>query len=175
MSGFLFLDTELVKDKQRLKTTDLCQVLPNLLFSLALGLPLLTDNLRNVRVIEARIAGNYGLLVVLPIKNKCYRLCQLSKTFADKGGGPLFLSSHPTQSRLGGTRDKERVRTYRVLGAVSWVLVGRDRRGLRSLETQLKLHLEELYHLANILARRPLGSRPPLPAMQVFSCSIVVK
>ena len=72
-------------------TTYLCQVLPDLLLFLALSFPLLTNDFGNIRVVKARVAGNYGLLVVLPIKNKCCGLCQPGKTFADKGGDPLFV------------------------------------------------------------------------------------
>jgi hypothetical protein len=47
------------------------KVLPNLLLLFTFGLPLFTDNFRNVGIIETRVAGNDGLLVVLPIKDKC--------------------------------------------------------------------------------------------------------
>jgi hypothetical protein len=54
-------------------TTDLSKILPNLLRLLTFGFPLLSDYFRNVRIIETRIASNDGLLVVLSIKDKCYK------------------------------------------------------------------------------------------------------
>jgi hypothetical protein len=45
--------------------------LPNLLLLFTFRFPLFTDNFRNIGIIEARIASNDGLLVVLSIKDKC--------------------------------------------------------------------------------------------------------
>lgn len=53
--------------------TDLSKILPNLLLLLTFSFPLLPNNLGNVRIIEPRFARSNSLLVVLPIKNKCYK------------------------------------------------------------------------------------------------------
>jgi hypothetical protein len=56
-----------------MNSTNLCEVLPNFLLIFTLSFPLLTNNFGNVRIIQARIAGDDGLLMVLPIKNKRYK------------------------------------------------------------------------------------------------------
>jgi hypothetical protein len=45
--------------------------LPNFLALFRFTLPLLTDDLGNVGVVETRVASNDSLLVVLPIEDKC--------------------------------------------------------------------------------------------------------
>lgn len=49
----------------------LCKVLPNLLVLFRFSLPLFTDDLGNVRVVETRVTSNDSLLMVLPIEDKC--------------------------------------------------------------------------------------------------------
>jgi hypothetical protein len=53
--------------------TNLSKILPNFLGLFTLSFPLLTNNLRNVGIIESRVASDDSLLVVLPIKDKCYK------------------------------------------------------------------------------------------------------
>jgi hypothetical protein len=47
--------------------------LPNLFRLFTFGFPLLPDDLGDVRIVKTRISGNDGLLMVLPIKDKCYK------------------------------------------------------------------------------------------------------
>jgi hypothetical protein len=53
--------------------TNLSKILPNLLRLLTFSFPTLTYDLGNIRIVESRITSDYGLLVVLPIKDKCYK------------------------------------------------------------------------------------------------------
>jgi hypothetical protein len=53
--------------------TNLSKVLPHFLFLVALGFPLLANDLRDVRIVESWITTDDGLLVVLPIKDKRYK------------------------------------------------------------------------------------------------------
>jgi hypothetical protein len=53
--------------------TNLSKLLPNLLGLFTLSFPLLTNDLGNVGVIESRIASDDSLLMVLPIKDECYK------------------------------------------------------------------------------------------------------
>lgn len=55
------------------KITNLSKILPNLLFLVTFGFPLLANDLRNVRIVESWIATDDSLLVVLPIKDKRYK------------------------------------------------------------------------------------------------------
>ena len=61
------------KKNRQYEATNQCKVLPNLFRLFAFSFPLLTNDLRNIRIIEPRIASDDCLLVVLPIKNKCYK------------------------------------------------------------------------------------------------------
>jgi hypothetical protein len=51
----------------------LCEVLPNFLLLFTFCFPLLTNDFGNVRIVEARVASNDSLLVVLPIKDESYQ------------------------------------------------------------------------------------------------------
>lgn len=59
--------------KGDLNTTNLSEVLPNFLLLVAFGFPLLTNDLGNVGIVESWIVADDGLLMVLPIKDKCYK------------------------------------------------------------------------------------------------------
>jgi hypothetical protein len=56
-----------------MSTADLCKILPNLFRRFTFSFPLLTNNLGNVRIVQTRMAGNDSLLMMLPIKDKCYK------------------------------------------------------------------------------------------------------
>jgi hypothetical protein len=64
--------------------------LPNLLLLVTFSLPLLTDDLGDIRIVKTRITSSNSLLVVLPIKDERYRfvVSRLSK----KGCRQRFLS-----------------------------------------------------------------------------------
>jgi len=53
--------------------TNLCKILPNFFRLFTFSFPLLTNDLGNIGVVESRMASDYGLLVMLPIKDKCYK------------------------------------------------------------------------------------------------------
>ena len=55
------------------KITHLSKVLPDFLLLVTLGLPLLTNDLGDVRIIESWITTDDTLLMVLPIKDKRYK------------------------------------------------------------------------------------------------------
>ena len=64
-----------MKSKKGLQyATNLCKVLPNLLRLFTFSFPLLTNNFRNIGIVEPRIASDDRLLMVLPIENKCYKV-----------------------------------------------------------------------------------------------------
>jgi hypothetical protein len=53
--------------------TNLSKILPNLLGLFTLSFPLLTNDLGNVGIVKSRVASDNSLLMVLPIKDKCYK------------------------------------------------------------------------------------------------------
>jgi hypothetical protein len=61
------------KQEETVRDTNQCKVLPNLFRLFAFSFPLLTDDLGNIGIIEPRILSDDRLLMVLPIKNKCYK------------------------------------------------------------------------------------------------------
>jgi hypothetical protein len=73
MSDFLFLHDMSEELKVLREDTNLCKILPNFFRLFVFSFPLLTNDLGNIGVVESRIASDYGLLVVLPIKDKCYK------------------------------------------------------------------------------------------------------
>lgn len=54
-------------------TAYLRQILPDFLCSVAFRLPLFPDNLGDIRVWESRVGSDDRMLVVLSIKDKCYK------------------------------------------------------------------------------------------------------
>lgn len=75
MSSFLVLSVKLAPASaaRETKITNLSKVLPDFLFLVTFGLPLLANNLGNVRIAESWIATDDSLLMVLPIKDKRYK------------------------------------------------------------------------------------------------------
>lgn len=89
-------------------TSYLCQVLPNLLLVFALSLPLFADDLGDFRIGKSRIAGDDVMLVMLAIKNKCYKeLVAHEYTSANKKG--LFVSKQHETLWCAGIANKEQI------------------------------------------------------------------
>lgn len=84
-------------------TTYLCKILPNLFLLVAFSLPLFADDLRNLRICESRIAGDDGMLVVLAIKNKCYKESAAEQYVRKQRHASLF-PSHSSRSGISGMR-----------------------------------------------------------------------
>lgn len=73
MPDFLFLNVMSENSGRLQDVTNLSKILPDLFGLFALSFPLLANDLRNIGVIESRVASDDGLLMVLPIKDKCYK------------------------------------------------------------------------------------------------------
>jgi hypothetical protein len=98
-----------------LDDTDLCKVLPNLFRFFTFSFPLLTDNLGNIRIVKARIAGDNGLLMVLPIKDKCYK--GVSGCASPPKNKEHILCSVPIHTT---SRERKDLRTKNRRLTVSW-------------------------------------------------------